>query len=163
VTTELRIRVANADDAATILRFIQELAEYEREPDAVKTSAETLYAQLSAEKPPFECLIAEEGSEPVGFALFFQNYSTWRGQAGVYLEDLYVPQRLRRKGIGRALLRAVARIAVERNAGRLEWAVLDWNQPAIDFYRSLGAIPMNEWTVFRLADGSLANLAGVRS
>lgn len=159
MTTELRIRVAKPDDAPTILRFIQELAEYEREPHAVKTSTETLCAQLSAEKPPFECLIAEAGGEPVGFALFFQNYSTWRGQAGVYLEDLYVPLHLRRKGIGRALLRAVARVAVERDAGRLEWAVLDWNQPAIEFYRSLGAIPMNEWTVFRLVDESLSNLA----
>jgi GNAT superfamily N-acetyltransferase len=159
VTTELEIRVATADDAATLLRFIQELAEYEREPNAVKTTAETLRAQLSSEKPPFECLVAEENGEPVGFALFFQSYSTWRGQPGIYLEDLYVPERLRRRGIGRALLRAVARAAVERKAGRLEWAVLDWNQPAIDFYRSLGAVPMKEWTVFRLSDETLANLA----
>jgi GNAT superfamily N-acetyltransferase len=159
VTTELAIRIATADDAATLLRFIQELAEYEREPAAVKTTAETLRAQLSSAKPPFECLLAVENGEPVGFALFFQSYSTWRGQPGVYLEDLYVPERLRRKGIGRALLRAVARVAVERKAGRLEWAVLDWNQPAIDFYRSLGAVPMNEWTVFRLSDETLANLA----
>lgn len=158
-TSELRIRVATPDDAPTIFRFIRELAEYEREPDAVKTSAETLRAQLEAQNSPFECLIATHGDEPVGFALFFRNYSTWRGQAGIYLEDLYVPQHLRRKGVGRALLRAVARIALERGAGRLEWAVLDWNSPAIDFYRSLGAVAMNDWTVFRLADESLASLA----
>jgi GNAT superfamily N-acetyltransferase len=157
--TTLHIRPAGPDDADTILRFIRELATYEREPDAVKTSADTLRAQLSEPRPPFECLLAEDAGEPVGFALFFQNYSTWRGQPGIYLEDLYVPETLRRKGVGRALLRAVARVAAERNAGRLEWAVLDWNRPAIDFYLSLGAKPMDEWTVFRLSDESLANLA----
>jgi GNAT superfamily N-acetyltransferase len=152
------IRRATASDAELILRFIRELAEYEREPNAVETTAETLRTQLASDRPPFECLIAEQGAEPVGFALFFQNYSTWRGRPGIWLEDLFVLPKHRGQGVGKALLVAVASIAKERNAGRLEWAVLDWNQPAVDFYRSLGAEPMSEWTIFRLTGANLERL-----
>jgi len=141
-----------------VLGFICELATYEREPDAVETTSDTLRAQLSAERPPFECVIAELDGAPAGFALFFHNYSTWRGRPGVYLEDLFVRKHLRGKGIGKALLLEVARTAVARDCARLEWAVLDWNQSAIDFYLSLGAVPMSEWTVFRLTGDALARL-----
>ncbi len=158
----IRIRVAEPSDAEVILRLVRELAAYEREPDAVEATAETLRTQLRAERPPFECLLAEIDEEPVGFALYFQSYSTWRGKPGIYLEDLYVTGQLRRRGIGRALLAAVAEEAVRRGAARLEWSVLDWNQSAIDFYRSLGARPMSEWTVFRLTDEPLLALANQR-
>lgn len=153
------LRRAEPGDAEVILRFIRELATYEREPDAVETSAETLRSQLACPEPPFECWLAWRGAEPLGFALFFQNYSTWRGRTGIYLEDLYVTPEARGHGIGKALLRKVAALAVERSAGRLEWAVLDWNQPAIDFYRSLGAVPMHDWTVFRLTADALERCA----
>jgi GNAT superfamily N-acetyltransferase len=152
------LRRVTPDDAGTVLRFIRELAEYEREPDAVEATVESLRADLAAPRPPFECLLAEVGGEPVGFALFFQNYSTWRGRPGIYLEDLYVTPARRGQGAGKALFLEVARIAVERGAGRYEWAVLDWNQPAIDFYLSLGAVAMSEWTVFRLGGDALERL-----
>lgn len=148
----LVIRDAVADDAAVILRFIQELAAYEREPHAVETTLEVLRAQLLSPRPPFECLIAEAAGEAVGFALFFPSYSTWRGRPGLYLEDLYVTPGRRREGVGRALFAHIAALATARGYGRIEWAVLDWNQPAIDFYRRLGATPMSEWTTFRLND-----------
>lgn len=152
------IRPATPDDAPTILRFVRELAAYEREPDAVEATVESLRAQLSAERPPFECLLALD-PEPVGFALYFHNYSTWRGRPGLYLEDLYVTPSARTRGIGRALLVRLAAIAVERGCARMEWAVLDWNQPAWAFYRALGAEPLEGWTLFRLTGQPLSDLA----
>jgi GNAT superfamily N-acetyltransferase len=155
---DLAIRNACPGDAATVLGFIRELAAYEREPDAVEASEETLRAQLASDRPPFECLIAERGGKPLGFALFFPSYSTWRGRPGLYLEDLFVRPAARGQGVGRALLARVARLALERGCARLEWAVLDWNRPAIDFYRRLGAVAMDEWTVFRLSGDALTEL-----
>jgi GNAT superfamily N-acetyltransferase len=155
----IAIRPARPADADTLFRFIRELAEYEREPDAVQTSPVALAAQLAEEPPPFECLIAERDDAPVGFALFFHNYSTWRGRRGLYLEDLYVSPSHRGRGVGKRLLVELARVATERGCARLEWSVLDWNQPAIEFYRALGATPMDEWTVFRLTDEPLDALA----
>ncbi len=152
------IRLAGPEDASTILRFIRELAAYEREPDAVEVDAQTLAAQLAEPSPPFECLIAED-DEPVGFALFFSTYSTWRGRRGLHLEDLRVTPNARRRGVGSALLRRLATIAVERGCARLEWAVLDWNELAISFYRGLGATPQDEWTTWRLTDEPLRALA----
>lgn len=155
----ISVRLAGADDARLIHGFICELARYEREPDAVEATPASLRADLGRDPPPFECLIAEIDAEPVGFALFFHNYSTWRGRRGLYLEDLFVSERHRGRGAGRALLARVARLAAERNCARMEWAVLDWNQPAIDFYRSLGAEPLDEWTLFRLTGAALERLA----
>ncbi len=158
-----RIRFATPDDASTLHRFICELADYEREPDAVEVTPQQLREQLEQANPPFECILAEEpdGPAPIarGFALFFHNYSTWRGRRGLYLEDLYVPPEHRGTGIGRLLLATLARLATERGCARLEWSVLDWNAPAIAFYRQLGAQPMSEWTTFRLTDEPLATLA----
>lgn len=153
------LRFATADDALTILGFIRELAAYEREPDAVVVTEVELRAQLAERPPPFECLIAEQGGAAVGFALFFHNYSTWRGRRGIHLEDLWVTPTARRGGVGRALLARVAAIADERGCARLEWAVLDWNEPAIAFYRALGAEAMTEWTTMRLSGSALSRLA----
>lgn len=159
----LRIRFATPDDAPTLHRFICELAAYEREPAAVKVTADELRAQLSQPRPPFECLLAERpgdaATEALGFALFFGSYSTWRGRPGLYLEDLYVPPVHRGAGVGRALLAALARLARARGCARLEWPVLDWNAPAIGFYARLGAIAMSEWTTWRLTDEALERLA----
>jgi GNAT superfamily N-acetyltransferase len=149
------IRRARPADAGVVLRFVRELAEYEREPLAVEASEAGLRAQLASEDPPFECLLAELDGRPCGFALFFRSYSTWRGRPGLYLEDLFVSPSVRGRGVGKALFTAVARVAVERGFARMEWSVLDWNQPAIDFYRALGAVPMSEWTVFRLTGEAL--------
>jgi GNAT superfamily N-acetyltransferase len=153
------IRQATPDDAAVIRQLIVELATYEREPDAVVVTEAELRDQLSWPAPPFECLIAECEGEAAGFALFFHNYSTWRGRQGLYLEDLFVLERHRRHGVGGALLAELARLAVERRCARMEWAVLDWNRPAVDFYRSLGAEPLSDWTVFRLTNRALDALA----
>jgi GNAT superfamily N-acetyltransferase len=155
----LKIRFAGPDDADTLHRFIVALATYEKEPDAVEVTPAVLAAQMQSPRPPFECLLAERDGRPLGFALFFQSYSTWRGRPGMYLEDLFVDQAERRAGVGRALLVRLAQLAVERGHGRLEWAVLDWNAPAIGFYRSLGAVAQDEWTVHRLADEALRALA----
>ena len=155
----LTIRPALPDDAATIHRFIFELATYEGAPDAVQVSPAELRTQLASDRPPFECVLAELDARPVGFAVFFPNYSTWRGRRGIYLEDLFVSEPYRSRGIGSALLRHVAALARSRGCARVEWAVLDWNRPAIDFYRALGAIPLDEWTVYRLTDRALASLA----
>lgn len=157
----VEIRFADVDDAATILRLVRELAAYEREPDAVLLTLPVLRQQLESAAPPFQCFLAEQGGEPVGFALFFASYSTWRGRAGIYLEDLYVTPEARGLGIGKALLRRLAALAIERDCARVEWSVLDWNTPAIDFYRSLGATPRDEWTVFRLTGEALVELAAV--
>lgn len=149
------VRLATPADAQVILAFIEGLALYEREPDAVQTDATIIAGQLAEEPPPFECLLRFDDDEPVGFALFFHNYSTWRGRRGLYLEDLFVPPEHRGRGHGLALFRAVAAIAVQRGCPRMEWSVLDWNTPAIDFYRALGAVSMDGWTTFRLADEAL--------
>ncbi|MEX1364944.1 MAG: GNAT family N-acetyltransferase [Nannocystaceae bacterium] len=158
-----RIRFATAADADTLHRFICQLAEYEREPDAVEVTPQTLREQLSQSRPPFECLLAER-TEPaptvaLGFALFFHNYSTWRGKPGLYLEDLFVPVEHRGDGVGAALLTALARLARQRGCARMEWSVLDWNAPAIGFYERLGARPMTGWSTYRLTDAPLEQLA----
>jgi GNAT superfamily N-acetyltransferase len=155
----LSIRFATAQDAEVIIGFIRELADYEREPEAVEVTAAILRAQMESTDPPFECLIAELDGAVAGFALFFRNYSTWRGRPGLFLEDLFVPERYRRKGLGRALLGRLAALCVERGYGRMEWSVLNWNQPAQDFYRSLGATPMDEWTIWRLSAAALDHTA----
>jgi GNAT superfamily N-acetyltransferase len=153
------IRPAIEPDAATILRFVRELAEYEREPDAVVATEETLAHALFGPDPAAEALIAEQDGQPIGFALFFHNFSTWTGRRGIYLEDLYVTPDARGSGAGKALLVALAKLAVERGCARFEWSVLDWNEPAIGFYKSLAAKPMGEWTVFRLDGDALTKLA----
>ena len=155
----LSIASAVEADAGLILSLIRELAAYERLSHAVTAAEEDVAASLFGEHPEAEVRIARWAGEPAGFALFFMNYSTFLGRRGIYLEDLFVREAHRRRGIGRALLRDLARIAVERGCGRLEWAVLDWNTPAIGFYEKLGATPMSEWTVFRLEGAALARLA----
>jgi GNAT superfamily N-acetyltransferase len=153
------IRPAIEPDTATILRFVRELAEYEREPDAVVATEEILAQALFGPDPAAEALIAEVDSQAIGFALFFHNFSTWTGRRGIYLEDLYVTPHARGSGAGKAMLAALAKLAVERGCARFEWSVLDWNEPAIGFYKSLAAKPMDEWTVFRLDGDALASLA----
>lgn len=155
----LAIRPATPGDAALILRLVRELAEYERKPDAVKATQPMLAEALFGAKPAAEALIAEMDGTPVGFALFFQNFSTWTGRPGIYLEDLYVTPDARGAGAGKALLRHLAGIALDRDCARFEWAVLDWNTPAIDFYRAMGAEPQDEWTVQRVSGDALLKLA----
>jgi GNAT superfamily N-acetyltransferase len=155
----LAIRFASPEDAELIVHFVRELAAYERDLEAVEVTAESLRTQMLSTPPPFECLIAELDGEPAGIALFFHNYSTWRGRRGLYVEDLFVPERLRRRGVGSALFCELARIAYQRDCGRLELAVLDWNKPAIDFYRAQGATPLDEWTIFRVSGAALEGLA----
>jgi GNAT superfamily N-acetyltransferase len=152
------LRWATHADAALLLRFIRALAEYEREPDAVRVTEQTLARQLADEDPPFECLIASLDGEPAGFALFFRTYSTWLGQPGIWLEDLFVAPEARRRGVGRALLQRLAAIAEERACGRLEWSVLEWNQPAIEFYASLGAKLMDDWRICRVTGAGIATM-----
>ena len=159
----LSIRFAAPADAELVMSFIRALAEYEREPDAVEATASGLRAQMEAPDPPFECLIAEVDGQAAGFALFFRNYSTWRGLPGLFLEDLFVAEKYRRRGIGRALLHKLAAISVERGYGRMEWSVLDWNTPAHEFYRGLGAAPMREWTTWRLSGDALTRAARAAS
>jgi len=161
----LHIRPATAADVPTILRFIRELALYEREPAAVVATEAGLLRDGFTEPVRFRCLIAElaagaeEIAAPAGFALFFTSYSTWRGHHGIRLEDLYVTPELRGKGIGKALLARVAQIAVAEGCPRLEWDVLDWNQPAIDVYQRLGANILTEWRIMRLSGDALSTLA----
>jgi GNAT superfamily N-acetyltransferase len=157
--TFLTIRPAKAADVSIILQLIRDLATYERAPNEVTATEEGLREALFAEKPAAEVLLAFEGTEPVGFAVFFHNFSTWLGRRGLYLEDLFVKPEARGKGYGRALLVDLAKIAHDRGCGRMEWAVLDWNDPAIQFYLKLGAKPMKEWTVFRLTREGIATLA----
>jgi GNAT superfamily N-acetyltransferase len=153
------IRPAHLDDAPTIASLIRELAIYEKLEDHAKATADDLARHLFGDRPAAEVIMAEVDGKAVGFALFFSTFSTFRGQPGLYLEDLFVRPEHRGKGIGKALLARVARIAVDRGCGRLEWAVLDWNTPSIEFYRSQGAVPMDEWTVFRVDDQALIQLA----
>ncbi len=156
----MTIRPATEADLGTIEALIRGLAVYERLADHVVMNAELLRKGLFGEHPYAEVLIAEADAEPVGFALFFHSFSTFVGRPGIYLEDLFVKPEHRGTGVGRALLKRLAEIAVERDCGRLEWAVLDWNESAIGFYKKLGARPNDDWTVFRLAGESLRNLAG---
>lgn len=155
----LRIEPATPADTPTILALIKELAEFEKLLDQVIATEDRLRDTLFGAQRPAEVLMARLGTECVGFALFFHNYSTFRAQPGIYLEDLYVRPAYRGHGYGEALLSHLARLCVTRNCGRLEWSVLDWNQRAIDFYKSLGAEPLAEWTMFRVAGDKLAQLA----
>jgi GNAT superfamily N-acetyltransferase len=157
--TKLEIRTTTEADVPIILSLIRELAEYERAPNDVVATEEGLREVLFGARPAAEVLLALEDQTAVGFAVFFQNFSTWLGRAGLYLEDLFVRPEHRGKGYGRALLIQLAKVADERQCGRLEWAVLDWNEPAIQFYRKLGAKPMDEWTVFRLDKKGITALA----
>jgi GNAT superfamily N-acetyltransferase len=156
-----RIRAASAADVAVILDFIKKLARYEKLTHEVVATEELLKESLFGDRPAAEVAIGYLAERPVGFVLFFHNYSTFLGRHGLYIEDLFVEEEFRGRGIGRALLLYVARLARARNCGRLEWAVLDWNQPAIDFYKKLGAVPMSDWTVFRVTGESLAKLAAL--
>ena len=155
----LNIRPAAGADAPLIASLVRELAEYEKLLDDAKASAADFLRELESDNPVIHVLIAEWNGEPAGFALYFFNFSTFVGRPGLYLEDLFVRPALRSHGIGRGLLRALARIAQERGCGRMEWAVLDWNEPALRFYESLGARPMKEWIVHRLTSIEIGNLA----
>jgi GNAT superfamily N-acetyltransferase len=157
--SRLIIRPATTDDVPQILSFIRELAEYEKMSEQVMATEDTLRATLFGERAYAEVLIGEANGAPAGFALFFHNYSTWLAKPGIYLEDLYVSPSARGLGLGKALLVSLARIALERGCGRLEWSVLDWNEPAIQFYRSLGAVSLDEWTVNRVTGETLTTLA----
>jgi GNAT superfamily N-acetyltransferase len=160
VTTDtLRIERATERDVPLILRLIKELAEYERMAADVVATEDDLRETLFGSHPSAEVVIGYAGSEPAGFALFFHNYSTFLGRPGLYLEDLFVVPAYRGRGYGKALLVHLARIAVERRCGRFEWSVLDWNEPAIGFYKKLGAEPMDAWTIFRVTGDALHKLA----
>jgi GNAT superfamily N-acetyltransferase len=159
----MRIREAAPDDVPLILAFIRELAAYERLADEVVATEDALRETLLGETPRAEVLIAELDGAPVGFALYFHNYSTFLGQAGIYLEDLFVRPDARHRGVGRALLARLAEIAIARSCGRLEWAVLDWNEDAIGFYLGLGARPCDEWTTYRLSGEAMARLSEPRA
>jgi GNAT superfamily N-acetyltransferase len=153
------IRPAVEADVEAIANLIRELAIYEKLDHVAKATPVDFRTHLFGPRPYAEVLIAEVDGEPVGLALFFPTFSTFRGQPGLYLEDVFVQPEHRNKGIGKALLQELARITLDRGFGRLEWAVLDWNEPAIGFYKSLGAGPLEEWTTYRIADESLAGLA----
>ena len=154
------IRTATPADIPVLRTLIRELAEYERAPQEARATEAQLHEALFGERPAAHAHIAEDDTsgEPVGFALWFLNFSTWRGTHGIYLEDLYVRPSARGAGHGKALLTELARLCVERGYQRLEWSVLNWNEPAIGFYRSLGAVPQDEWTVYRLTDQALTDL-----
>jgi len=154
----IHVRYADPTDAPILHDLVVALAVYEKEPDAVEATPDDYRRQMEADKPPFECLLAEVDGEAVGFALFFSNYSTWQGRTGLYLEDLFVQPTHRCHGVGRALFNRLAAIAGERGCGRLEWKVLHWNELALDFYRGLGAQPLTEWGSWRLAGTALKAL-----
>jgi GNAT superfamily N-acetyltransferase len=156
---ELEIRVATEDDVQLLLSLIKELAEYERLSHEVVATEETLRDSLFGERPVAEALLSFLGDAPAGFALFFHNFSTFLGKPGIYLEDLYVRPEFRGAGVGRALLVHIAGLAKERNCGRLEWSVLDWNESAIGFYKGIGASPVSGWTVYRVTGEALEELA----
>ena len=155
----LKIRAAKADDAALLMRFVRELAIYEKAEHEVTATEEDLRRDLFGPDARVEALICEWQGEPIGHAIFFMNYSTWLGKYGIFLEELYITPERRGHGAGKALLQRVAEIAVARNCGRFEWNVLDWNEPAIRFYENLGAEAMDEWTVFRMTGEALDRLA----
>jgi GNAT superfamily N-acetyltransferase len=154
------IRPATPADTSTIAGLIRALAEYERLAHALELDETRLHEHLFGPRPFAEVLLAEEAGEIVGFALFFSTYSTFVGKPSLYLEDLFVRPEFRGRGHGKQLLAALARLALERGCGRLDWCVLDWNEPSITFYRSLGAVPMDDWTTYRLAGAALAKMAG---
>jgi GNAT superfamily N-acetyltransferase len=154
-----QIRAASKDDVAVILSFIKKLADYERLSHEVVATEAGLRETLFGRRRTAEVAIAYYKKAPVGFVLFFHNYSTFLGRPGIFIEDLFVEETFRRRGFGAALLRYVAKVADERNCGRLEWSVLDWNEPAINFYQKLGALPMREWTTFRITGANLKKLA----
>ena len=149
------VRGARVEDVPVIVSLINELADYEREPDAVEATEDDIRAALFGPSPAAFCHVAEADGEVVGFALWFLNFSTWKGRHGIYLEDLFVRPAARGTGLGKALLLNLIEIARERGYGRVEWSVLDWNTSAIEFYRSLGATPMEEWTVYRIEGDAL--------
>ena len=155
------IHPARAADVPVILSFIKKLAAYEKLSHEVTATEERLRESLFGQRPPAEVAIGYFYGEPVGFVLYFHNYSTFLARPGLYIEDLFVDAAYRRRGFGRALLLHVARLAGERRCGRLEWAVLDWNEPAINFYKKLGAVAMDEWTAFRVTGAALKKLAGL--
>lgn len=158
-TPDVRLRPATREDIGQILSFIRELAEYEKLAHEAVADEATLATQLFGDHPAAEVVIAEVDGQPAGFALFFHNFSTFLGQRGLYLEDLFVRPQFRGLGLGRRLMVHLAQLAVERDCGRFEWSVLDWNTPAIDFYRELGASPLDEWTVQRVTGDALKALA----
>ncbi|MEJ2580693.1 MAG: GNAT family N-acetyltransferase [Acidobacteriota bacterium] len=155
----IELRAATSDDVGLILDFIRQLAEYEKMSDEVVADEALLRQTLFGDRQIAEVVIASYDGEPAGFALFFHNFSTFLGRPGIYLEDLFVIPRLRGRGIGRVLLSHLAKLAIERGCGRLEWWVLDWNEPAIRFYERLGAQEMDEWTVFRVTGDALEKLS----
>ena len=155
---DLNIRKAEIADCALVLKFIRDLAVYEKLDHTVVATEDSVRNTLFGDKPFAEVVIAEWQGQPAGFALFFHNYSTFLAKPGIYLEDLFVEPSLRGKGIGKALLQHLATLAVERGCGRLEWAVLDWNEPSIEFYKSLGAVPMSDWIIYRLTGEALQGL-----
>jgi GNAT superfamily N-acetyltransferase len=155
----LNIRAATPADAETVAGLVRDLADYEKLLDEARATPEDFRRELESESPVIHVLIAEWDGQPAGFALYFFNFSTFVGRPGLYLEDLFVRPALRSHGIGRALLRALARVARERGCGRMEWAVLDWNEPALRFYQSLGARQMKEWIVHRLTTVEIGRLA----
>jgi GNAT superfamily N-acetyltransferase len=157
------IRPATVDDLPVIHALVRELADYEREPDAVVATEQHFRTALFGDQPLAHCLLADDGEQVVGFAIWFVNFSTWLGTHGIYLEDLFVRPSARGAGHGRALLTELARIAVERGYGRVEWAVLNWNESAQGFYAGLGARPQDEWTVWRLTGDALTALGSAAS
>ena len=159
MAADVRIEPATSADVPVLLRLIKALAEYEKLSDAVVATEDAIHGSLFGNPPQAEAVIAYAGDEPAGLAIWFHNYSTFLARRGLYLEDLFVLPEFRGQGIGKQLFVHLARIAVERQCGRMEWSVLDWNQPAIGFYKSLGATTMDEWTVFRLTGDALASLA----
>jgi GNAT superfamily N-acetyltransferase len=159
MTSDFCIRAATVDDLPLILQFIKDLAEYEKLAHEVSATEELLRSTLFGERKTAEVLLASEGTHDVGFAVFFHNFSTFLGKPGIYLEDLYIRPEFRGRGYGRALMIYLARLAKERDCGRFEWWVLNWNTPSLEFYRRLNAIPMTEWTVQRMTAGAIDALA----
>ncbi len=159
MAASFKIRPARLEDTALILQMIRELADFEKLLDEVVTDELTLQQSLFSDPKGPEVFIAEENTQPVGFVLFFHNFSTFLGRKGIYIEDLYVRQEYRGKGYGELILKEICRLAKKRNCGRVEWWVLDWNERAINFYKKIGATPMSDWTVFRLTEESINHLA----
>lgn len=159
ILPDLILREGNIEDVPLILKFIRDLADYEKLPLEVTANEEILRQTLFGERKVAEVILAFFQDVPAGFCLFFHNYSTFLGKSGIYIEDIFVKPDLRNLGIGKSFLTFVAKLAVKRDCGRVEWSVLDWNKPAIDFYKKIGAVSMDEWTTFRLTGENLKNLA----
>ncbi|MDO6706041.1 GNAT family N-acetyltransferase [Photobacterium sp. 1_MG-2023] len=157
--SQIDIRPATIEDAPLILRFIQELATYEKQPHAVKATLKDIQTNLFDEHATAHAIICSVHQEPIGFAVYFYNYSTWLGKNGLYLEDVYVTPEYRQVGAGKAILKHLAQLALQKNCGRFEWCVLDWNEPAIRFYESIGAKPQSEWIIYRLTGDDLERFA----